>query len=379
MKVLLVGEYSNLHNSLKEGLIALGHEVTLVSTGDSFKNLSTDHSIHASFTESKIGNILFRFLRKIKILNLEKSEKALRFFFFIQKQKQFDCIQLINSNAIESYPFINQWLYKQLLKKTKNLNLLVCGDEVPIVDFYLKNKNFYNILTPMLEDESLKIHFSYPLKYTQKSYKKVFDFLKNHCNSIITSDFDYEIPMKKMGFKTHFIPNPINCDKIVFNENKVTDKIVILLGINRFSYYKKGIVYFEQALKIIKEKYSDKVEIIISENVPYKEYVKIINKSHIVLDQIFAHDQGYNALTAMAQGKVVFTGAEKDWLQYFNLEENNVAINALPNVEDIVSKLDFLINNPKKIEIIGKNTRKFIEKEHHYIQIATKYLEAWSL
>ena len=42
MKILLIGEYSNLHNSLKKGLIELGHEVTLVSFGDGFKNLSSD-------------------------------------------------------------------------------------------------------------------------------------------------------------------------------------------------------------------------------------------------------------------------------------------------------------------------------------------------
>ena len=42
MRILLVGEYSRLHNSLKEGLQALGHEVTLVSTGDEFKNFPSD-------------------------------------------------------------------------------------------------------------------------------------------------------------------------------------------------------------------------------------------------------------------------------------------------------------------------------------------------
>ena len=42
MKILLIGEYSNLHNSLKKGLIDLGHEVTLVSFGDGFKDFSSD-------------------------------------------------------------------------------------------------------------------------------------------------------------------------------------------------------------------------------------------------------------------------------------------------------------------------------------------------
>ena len=39
MKILLIGEFSRLHNSLKEGLLALGHEVVLVNNGDGFKRI----------------------------------------------------------------------------------------------------------------------------------------------------------------------------------------------------------------------------------------------------------------------------------------------------------------------------------------------------
>jgi hypothetical protein len=37
-----------------------------------------------------------------------------------------------------------------------------------------------------------------------------------------------------------------------------------------------------------------------------------------------------------------------------------------------------LIENPAEIIAIGKRARTFIEKEHHYIQIAEKYIEAWN-
>ena len=80
----------------------------------------------------------------------------------------------------------------------------------------------------------------------------------------------------------------------------------------------------------------------------------------------------------MAKGKVVFTGAEKEFLEYYKLQEDEVAINALPDVEYLVEKLSFLIENPNKIEEIGKNARKFIEKEHDYKLIAKKYLDTWN-
>ena len=42
MRILLFGEFSGLFNCLKEGLVALGHEVYLVSDGNGFKNYPSD-------------------------------------------------------------------------------------------------------------------------------------------------------------------------------------------------------------------------------------------------------------------------------------------------------------------------------------------------
>ena len=62
MKVLLVGEYSRLHNSLKEGLQKLGHEVFIVGDKDGFKNYPIDYLIEKKWDSC--------FLKKIKILTV---------------------------------------------------------------------------------------------------------------------------------------------------------------------------------------------------------------------------------------------------------------------------------------------------------------------
>ena len=377
MKILLVGEYSRLHNSLKEGLTALGHTAVIVGTGDNFKKYNTDFSIHAVFFSKywvlrKFKNLTF----KITGYNFESLERGLRFYSLLPKLKGFDHIQLINSDAIEAPPALSLWLYKKLLKQNKKMSLLVCGDETPIIDYCLSGKLKYSILTPYLKDKSLKKYFSYSLKYLSKDYRRLFEWIKDNSCCIITSDLDYEIPMKAQGYTTHFIPNPINTDKIEYIQPIIEDKIIIFLGINRLSYIKKGILFFEEALKIIQEKYPDKVEIIVTENIPYNEYIKIYDRAHILLDQVYGYDQGYNALEAMAKGKVVFTGAETEFIQHFNLT-NKVAINALPDVIAIVNELSCLIENPKEILAISKRARAFIEKEHNYIEQTKRYIEIW--
>lgn len=139
----------------------------------------------------------------------------------------------------------------------------------------------------------------------------------------------------------------------------------------------KRTIYFEKALAIIKEKYGDKVEIISAENIPYSKYIMLYSRAHILLDQVYGYDQGYNALEAMAKGKVVFTGAETEFMNHYNLHER-VAINALADVDYLVNELSFLIENPKEIVAIGKRARAFIEREHQYVKIAQKYLDVWN-
>ena len=378
MRILLVGEYSRLHNSLKEGLQKLGHEVILVSSGDDFKNFESDFSVKSNFFSSywftkKVRNGL----KKIIQFDLEKVERAIRFYFLLPKLKGFDHVQFINSDALELNTKISLFFYKKLKHQNKQLSLLICGDEPPVIDYLLKNELNYSIMSPYLNDRSLKKEFRFSLKYLQPNYKMVFDWLKENTNKLIVSDLDYKIPMERMLYAVNFIPNPINTDKIPFTALEINDKVIIFLGINRLSYIKKGIHFFEEALAIIEKKYANQVEIIVTENIPYQQYIELYNKAHILLDQVYAYDQGYNALEAMAKGKVVFTGAEKEFTEQYQLAER-VAINALPDVTDLVNELSFLIENPQEINKIGKRARTFIEKEHDYIKIAERYLDKWT-
>ena len=346
--------------------------------GDKFKQFPVDYSIYARIcNDNKIANLLYRGIRKVIGLDFEKIEKAIRFYLLIPKLKGYHHVQLINSDALETYPILSRFLYKKLFKNIQSRSLLICGDETPIVDYLIKKEFKYSVLTPYFEDNSIEKEFQFPLKYRKNSYRKTFDWLKENCQNLITSDLDYEIPMRKMGFQTTFIPNPINTDTIAFQKTENTGEIVIFLGINRLSYTKKGIIYFEKALEIIQEKHADKIEIIVTENLPYKEYISKYNKAHILLDQVFAYDQGYNALEAMAKGKVVFTGAETEFLNQYQLQKDEVCINALPDENEIAAKLSYLIEHPEKMIKISKNARNFIEKEHNYIVIAKKYLACW--
>lgn len=378
MKILLVGEYSRLHNSLKEGLQKSGCEVFLVGTGDAFKKYLVDYNYEASFSDKPFFRFINKFFARIFKYDIHALERGLKMLKILPKLKNYDIVQLINETPVQTFAWLEKRILKKLIKQNKKVFLLSCGADYVSIKYAWDNKLRYSFLDVYKKDTSLKPRFNYALKYLKKEFQNISEFLYQNINGVIASDFDYAVPLQGNPKFLGLIPNPINTDKLEISDLIIENKIVVFLGINRLTYHSKGIPYFEKALEIIKEKYPNKVEIIITENLPYSEYINIYNRCHILLDQIYAYDQGYNALEAMAKGKVVFTGAEKEFLDYYNLEEDQVAVNTLPDVDYLVEKLSFLIENPQKIKEISEKAKSFIQREHHYSKIAQKYLNIWA-
>ena len=377
MNILLVGEYSRLHNSLKAGLQHLGHEVTLVSSGDGFKKFSSDYSFESKVSNFKFVNFCRQFIYKLFHFDFATLERGIRFHLLLKHFKNYDIVQLINEQPIKTIQSYELYLLKRLVENNNKTFLLSCGVDYKNVE-YLFGSNFrYSILNPYLENPDNKKHYEYVLNYRTKKSAEINEFLYDNVAGVIASDIDYIFALENQSKFCGLIPNPVDLSSLDFLLPKVSEKIIIFLGINRWNYIQKGIEHFENALKIIQKKYAEKVEIVITENLPYAEYIKIYNKAHILLDQVYAYDQGYNALEAMAQGKVVFTGAEAEFTEYYKLTDR-VAVNALPDAEAIAKEIEYLIHNPEEIVAIGKRARDFVVKEHNYIKVANMYLDVWN-
>ena len=79
MKILLIGEYSSVHSTLKEGLTELGYEVVVASAGDGYRNIARDIDL-APKLKGKFGAI----------------ESSFRILEALPKFKGFDIVQLMN-------------------------------------------------------------------------------------------------------------------------------------------------------------------------------------------------------------------------------------------------------------------------------------------
>ena len=376
MKILLIGEYNSSHYTLKEGLQKLGHEVLVVGHGDGFKKRKVDIAYKLNYTDGLLGKLRI-VLHNLFGFDITSFSVKRQFKDFKSQLTGFDIVQLINEASFSSIPKVEKELLDYIFKNNKNVFLLSCGTDYVSVKYAHDKKFRYDILTPYFNHKGNKRDFWHALMYLTPPFKELHEYVYKNIKGVLASDLDYHIPLIEHKKYLGMMPNPINLDKLEYIDLSVDGKIIIFHGINENNYYKKGNDIFEEALELLSEKHADKIEIITVRSLPYNEYIKAFDKAHILLDQVFAYDQGFNALEAMAKGKVVFTGAEQEWLDYYQIEEDTIAINALPDAKKIADKLEWLILHPEKITEISRNARAFIEKEHHYVDVAKLYLEKW--
>jgi len=375
MKILLVGEYSRLHNSLKEGLVTLGHDVTIIGSGDDFKKFPVDIRIYRKYMTgfAKKWKMLWYTLTGIDLTSVNVKQQ---FYSHAEALKGHDVVQLINESPFGIVAKAEKELISFLASHNARLFLLSCGTDHISVSYAMAKKFRYSIFLPLFQGKVSRKSFQPSLKYMEPDFALLHAFIFDKIDGVIASDLDYHIPLKGHPKYLGLIPNPINTTTLSARPTPINGQITIFHGINRKNYYKKGSDYFEEALQIVSEKYPKRVKVLVVESLPYAEYITSYESAHIVLDQVLGYDQGYNALEAMAKGKVVFTGAEKEFEEHYKLE-NQVAINALPDANAIAASLCNLIENPEMIREIGANARAFVEREHDYISVAKKYEAIW--
>ena len=358
MKILLVGEFSGFHNNLKEGLVALGHEVVLASTGDGWKKFPSDINWLPIRFKGRLGYLEYLY----KQYKLSKNLKG------------FDVVQFISNYQIfERRLGLNNICYTNLIKNNKKSFFIAAGADPVIWQSWLDTKDYKlsNLVKQTSKydlDAALVNYFLSP-----KEKAKTLEFVKK-ANGIIPIMYEYAEPYRGLSNLCTTIPIPINCNKIEYIENTVQSKLIIFHGLNRKGA--KGTAYVEAAFEILKKKYPNDLELVIAGNMPYNEYMEFIKKVNVIVDQTNSYSLGINGLASLAQGKITLGGAEISGQKELGYE-NCPVINITSNVQDIVTKIEELLEHKHQFSELSKQSRLFVEKYHNHIDIAKKYIEVW--
>lgn len=367
MKILLIGEYSGVNKNLKSGFTKLEHITTIFSNGDGWKKIATDND-----------DFCFEYKSNYKILGINvmgswRLKAFCQFFLFKWKirklQSVFDLIIIVNYEFIrlknEFSPKLSFKDIKKISKKNAPIFLMACGDELPYLSEGHKMRYWPHDKTDLAKS-----------KYFKKDYKMLFEKLPENITAIVPSMYEYANTYRIFSESKKFniektIPFAFDSDDIVPYNKVIDGKIRIYHGINREDF--KGTPIIREALSIIKNRYPNKVDIRIEAGMPLVEYLKVLKDSNIIIDQCKSYSYGMNAIYSMALGKVVFSGNEKECMDEFNRQDIPI-VNILPEVNNIVEKLEKFINEPFLISLYSKRSRRFVEDFHSDIGVAKSFL-----
>lgn len=364
MRILLVGEYSGVHYNLSVGLKALGHDVTLASGGDSWKNYPRDIDLKRELTFK--GRLCF-------LLRLIKS---------LPKMRGFDVVQLINPVFIHLKAERIRWIYDYIRKHNRNVVLAVFGDDYYYPALHSKEKllrfcDFYTDGEDRWSDWA-KIVYK---EWIGTPKERLNRHIASTCDYIVAGSYEYWLPYylsgdiskngKLLKEKLTCIPLPfIIGDEPVKEEHKT---IRIFVGLLKDRAKFKGTDVMLKVATDLKEKYPGIVEVISVGGLPYSEYKSVISSSDILLDQIWSYCPGMNALLALSKGIICFSGGEPEHYDIIGENECRPIINVEPSYSGVYQKLEWLILHPELIPELKRQSREYVIRNHDHINVAGQY------
>lgn len=352
MKILLLGEYSALHKNLKEGIIELGHDAVIAAHGDGWKNIERDIDL-----KPKWPYVFGRLEYRLKLLSL------------LSVVRNYDIVQLINPFAFYLNFFPKIFFIDQIIRQNDKVFILGAGED-SFFWRYGRSKLDYGPFDDFLRYDLKKEHYYID---SEKSFNFNLKLIKK-IRGIIPVMYEFEISYKNIDNLLPTIPLPINTRKIKYTPNNYNRKIFIFHGLNRYGF--KGTRHIEKAFRILSEKYPNDLDLSIEGNMSLDKYIDVMKKANIVIDQVNSYSCGINALYALAMGKIVMGGAEPESLASLGVNQSPV-INLRPDAEDIVCKIEQLLDQRGDFERLGYESRIFVEKVHDHIEIAQRYIDTW--
>ena len=357
MKVLLVGEFSKLHNNLQNGLQKLGVDVTTANFGDFFKKFHSD-----------IKLIEIPRDKKYDLLRNEYSK------YIYHKFIKYDVVQFVSERQLCANYGFEKHLSVCLVKNAKLSVLLLagCNYQFSVADKVLP-------ITPCAEclKYDKRNRYGCEHRYNHETRKLNYAMQKN-VDAIVPTAYEFFVCNQNSEFKEKIV-EPIGFPIIINKEKKhyFNEKLIVYHPLNREGA--KGTVMIKRAFQILQKKYEKQAEFIIKGNMPFKEYNEFMKKVDILVDEKNGLTFGMASLMAMESGKIVITTNYRETIhcEEYKYVKEAPAFELGTTVEQIVNNISGVLENRQQFINLAKQGHNFVAKYHDNRMIAEKFLHLY--
>ena len=358
MKILLLGEYSNVHWTLAEGLRQLGHEVTVASNGDFWKDYPRD--IDLARKPGKWGGV--KLMAKV--------------YASLPRFRGYDVVQLINPMFLELKAERIFPLYRYLRRNNGKMVLGAMG-----MDWYwVYTCTFDRPLRYSDFNIGDRVRTDAPAVRERNDWigtakERLNKMIANDCDGIVSVLYEDHICYERyFPDKTRFIPLPIKMpEEVTIDENAADSAIKLFIGISRGRSEYKGTDIMLRAAEDIVKKYPGRVVLQKVEGVPFRDYQRIMSGSDVILDQLYSYTPSMNPLLAMSKGIVCVSGGEPENYEIIGEQQLRPIINVLPSYDSVYNELEQLALHPRRIPELKRQSIEYVKKHHDYMKVARQY------
>lgn len=367
MKILLLGDYSNLHNTLGGALTGMGHDVTVISEGSGWQDTRRDIDIRRR--PGRLGGALL----------------AGRLWGPLHRHlRGYDVVALQSPHFLSLKPSRLRWFFDRLRRENGAVFLSAAGTDQIYVREALNPGSVLRYNEYRIGDAPGPLALADPktlAEWQTPEMQAYGDYFYDHIDGAVSALYEYDVALRSRlePGRVAYGGIPIDLKMLPFRaiDPDIT-QVRLFLGRHRERKAEKGTDLLETAARRVADASDGRVTVNIVENLPFSQYIETMIGSHILLDQIYSYTPATNALMAMARGLNVVSGGEEDYYRFIGETENRPIINAPTDVDALTEILRRACADTSEIARRGAASRAFVEKHNAADVVARRYLDFWT-
>lgn len=363
MKILFLGDYSNIHACLAEELRHLGHQVTVVSDGGRYQRTEADRLLVRG--RGLIGS--FKYLYDI--------------FSLLPELSGYDVVQLVNPHFLNLKPGKINYFFRKIKEQNGSVWLTLAGNDYYFVSAARDGKTF-RFSEYRVGNEKTELARQDPEKeygWLSREVKAFNEIVYENVAGAMSVLPEYHIAATPvLGDRCHYTGIPIDLRTHPFTEMPpFDDGVRIAVGMKAEMITQKGTGILLDAARELEKEMEGRVTVERVTGLSYKDYLRKIQSSHIILDQLYAYSPATNALDTMALGRVSGSGAEPEYYEFIGERKLRPVIPLSPLDPDLKGTLRKFVENPERLRGMAREGRELVEKYNDVRIVAPKYVALW--
>lgn len=363
MRILFLGDYSNLHACLARELRQRGHEITVVSDGGRYMDTSKD--ILLDRKPGIIGTLRYGadLLRRLPSF------------------RGYDVVQFINPHFLSLHPDKLRKVFNYLRKNNGSIFLTLAGNDYHFCHTCLDGKTFrfseFLVGNKETEFERLTNH---ALEWTTPVMKEYGTFIYDNIDGAMSVLPEYDMAARPyLGDRVVFTNIPVDLSTLPFAPLDITRPINLFIGMRGGMEIQKGTAELLRMCLDLQSELPGRCRVTSVRNLPLNKYLSRMKESHIVLDQLYSYSPGTNGFQAMALGRVAATGGQPEFYRYIGEEAHPIIpLSPLRCIDEWKETFREFVLNPEPLVKMGEEGRRLVEKHNDVTIVARKFEKHWN-